>query len=106
MLDHVTGHLRCSGDDSIEKALAAGCVQGASEQARSRGIAMLDRGGSQQYLAHQCLARRQVAQGRCPQVLLDAMVITGRERNPGQQQPAARGGQIAGQLRGRARIAK
>jgi hypothetical protein len=106
VLDHVTGHLLCSGDDGIEEALAAGCVQGGSEQARGRGIATIDRGAGQQYLAHQRLAWRQVAQGRCPQVLLDAMVITSRERNPGQQHPAARGGQIAGQLRGGARIAK
>jgi len=51
-------------------------------------------------------ARRQVTQGRCPQVLLDAMGIAGRQRDPGQQQAAARGGQMAGQFRGRARIAQ
>ena len=106
MLDQITGHLRCSGDDGIEETLAAGCVQSASEQARGRGIATFDRGGGQQYLAYQLLAWRQVAEGRCPQVLLDAMVIAGREPNLGQQQPAARGGQIAGQLRWGARIAK
>ena len=83
MLDQITGHLRCSGDDGIEETLAAGCVQGGSEQARGRGIATIDRGAGQQYLAHQRLAWRQVAEDLFPQVLLDAMVITGRERNPG-----------------------
>ncbi|HEY6313351.1 MAG TPA: hypothetical protein VIY52_21440 [Streptosporangiaceae bacterium] len=81
-------------------------MQSVSEHHPGRGIATLYGGGGQQYLAHQHLARRQITQGRCLQVLLHGTVITGRQRRLGQQQAAAGGGQMAGQLARRAQVAE
>ena len=106
MLDQVARHLGRGGDDGVEEALAAGRLEDTAQDAGGHRVAALDRGGGQQYLAHQRAPRRQLAQRRRPQVFLRGVVVAGGERDPGQQQAAAGGGQPAGQLGRGAQVAE
>ena len=59
-----------------------------------------------EYLAYQRGSRRQIAQRRRVQVFHGGVVITGGERDLGQQQAAPGGGKPVGQFGGRAQVAE
>src|SRR5262249_39821355 len=107
MLDQVFGDLRRGGGHGAEKGLAAGFVQGVSQEVGSHWIPALDRRGRQQYLALERTAWRQVTQ--CPRVqeLVSGAVVACGERDSGQQQVTTRARpQPAGQLRRGSRVAE
>jgi hypothetical protein len=58
----------------------AGCLDHLSNDASCPGVAALDRGGGQEYLAHQRAPCRQVPERRRVQVLQRGVVIAGGER--------------------------
>jgi len=69
MLDQIACQLGCDGDDRAEEARVAGSHKHTANDAGGRGVAALDRGGGQQYLAHQRGPRRPgpAARARRPQ---------------------------------------
>ena len=73
MLDEVARQLGGGGHDRAEEAFVAGDPEHFAHQARSLGVAALDGGGGQEYLAHQCGSRRQVPQKSRVQVLLSGL---------------------------------
>ncbi len=106
MLDQVARHLGRGRDDRIEEASVAGCVEHAADDAVGSGVAALDRGGGQEYLAYQRGSRCQVPQRPRIQVLQGSAVIVRGERDPGQQQTAPGGGQPGRQPVRRAQVAE
>ena len=106
VLDQVACHLGRGRDDRVEVALVAGRLEHAAHDARGPGVAALDRGRGQQYLADQRGSRRQVPQRRRVQVPARGVVVACGERDPGQQQAAPGRGQAAGQLGRGAQVAE
>jgi hypothetical protein len=106
MLDQVPRHLGHGRDDRVDETSTACCPEHIANDASGRGVAALDRSGSQEYLAHQCCARRQVPQRPGVQVHHSGLVIVRGERDPGQQQAAGGSGQPTGELDRGARVAE
>jgi hypothetical protein len=90
----------------LTKPSRRAAVRQPAHEAVGLGGSAADRGGGQQELADQRAPRRQAGGRERPQPLARGLVVASVERDLGEQQLAAGGGQPAGQLGGRAKVAE